>query len=60
MVILYILVSVLFISNIVVSLFLFRKRTIVKRMRELKDMLDEFRRERDEVVNLISRWDEVK
>ncbi len=60
MVILYILVSVLFISNIAISLFLFQKRTIVKRMRELKSMLDEFRRERDEVVNLIARWDEAR
>ena len=54
MVILYILIIVLFLSNLTISLFLFRRKSTLRRMRELKAMLDEFRRERDEVINMIS------
>ena len=60
MVILYILIIVLFLSNIAISLFLFRRKSTLKRMRELKAMLDEFRRERDEVINMISSMEEQR
>lgn len=60
MVFLYILTVVLFISNIVFSLFLFRRRSIERKRRELKCMLDDFRRERDEVINIISIRDEER
>lgn len=60
MVILYILIIVLFLSNIVISLFLFRRKSTLRRMRELKAMLDEFRRERDEVINMISSKEEQR
>ena len=60
MVILYILIIVLFLSNIVISLFLFRRKSTLRRMRELKAMLDEFRRERDEVINMISSMEEQR
>ena len=58
MVILYILIIVLFLSNLTISLFLFRRKSTLRRMRELKAMLDEFRRERDEVINMISSMEE--
>ena len=60
MVILYIFIIVLFLSNIVISLFLFRRQSTLRRMRELKAMLDEFRRERDEVINMISSKEEQR
>ena len=60
MVILYILIIVLFLSNLTISLFLFRRKSTLRRMRELKAMLDEFRRERDEVINMISSMEEQK
>lgn len=60
MVILYILIIVLFLSNIAISLFLFRRKSTLRRMRELKAMLDEFRRERDEVINMISSMEEQR
>ena len=60
MVILYILIIVLFLSNIAISLFLFRRKSTLRRMRELKAMLDEFRRERDEVINMISSKEEQR
>ena len=60
MVILYILIIVLFLSNIVISLFLFRRKSTLRRMRELKAMLDEFRRERDKVINMISSMEEQR
>lgn len=60
MVILYILIIVLFLSNLTISLFLFRRQSTLRRMRELKAMLDEFRRERDEVINMISSKEEQR
>ena len=60
MVILYILIIVLFLSNLTISLFLFRRNSTLRRMRELKAMLDEFRRERDEVINMISSKEEQR
>lgn len=60
MVILYILIIVLFLSNLTISLFLFRRKSTLRRMRELKAMLDEFRRERDEVINMISSKEEQR
>lgn len=60
MVSLYILTVVLFITNIMLSLFLFRRRSIEKKRRELKSMLDDFRRERDEVISIISSRDEER
>ena len=60
MVSLYILTVVLFITNIVFSLFLFRRRSIETKRRELKSMLDDFRRERDEVISIISSRDEER
>ena len=60
MVSLYILTVVLFITNIVFSLFLFRRRSIEIKRRELKSMLDDFRRERDEVISIISNRDEER
>ena len=60
MVILFILIIVLFLSNIAISLFLFRRKSTLRRMRELKAMLDEFRRERDEVINMISSMEEQR
>ena len=60
MVILYILIIVLFLSNLTISLFLFRRKSTLRRMRELKTMLDEFRRERDEVINMISSMEEQR
>ena len=60
MVILYILIIVLFLSNLTISLFLFRRQSTLRRMRELKAMLDEFRRERDEVINMISSMEEQR
>ena len=60
MVILYILIIVLFLSNLTISLFLFRRKSTLRRMRELKVMLDEFRRERDEVINMISSKEEQR
>ena len=60
MVILYILIIVLFLSNLTFSLFLFRRKSTLRRMRELKAMLDEFRRERDEVINMISSMEEQR
>ena len=60
MVSLYILTVVLFITNIMFSLFLFRRRSIEKKRRELKSMLDDFRRERDEVISIISSRDKER
>ena len=60
MVSLYILIVVLFVTNIMFSLFLFRRRSIEKKRRELKSMLDDFRRERDEVISIISSRDEER
>ena len=60
MVYLYILTVVLFVTNIVFSLFLFRRRSIETKRRELKSMLDDFRRERDEVISIISSRDEER
>ena len=60
MVILYILIIVLFLSNIAISLFLFRRKSTLIRMRELKAMLDEYIRERDEVINMISSKEEQR
>ena len=60
MVILYILIIVLFLSNLTISLFLFRRKSTLRRMRELKAMLDEFRRERDELINMISSMEEQR
>ena len=60
MVSLYILTLVLFITNIMFSLFLFRRRSIETKRRELKSMLDDFRRERDEVISIISSRDEER
>ena len=60
MVSLYILTVVLFITNIMLSLFLFRRRSIETKRRELKSMLDDFRRERDEVISIISSRDEER
>ncbi len=60
MVSLYILTVVLFITNIMFSLFLFRRRSIETKRRELKSMLDDFRRERDEVISIISSRDEER
>ena len=60
MVILYILIIVLFLSNLTISLFLFRRKSTLRRMRELKAMLDEFRRERDELINMISSKEEQR
>ena len=60
MVSLYILTVVLFITNILFSLFLFRRRSIETKRRELKSMLDDFRRERDEVISIISSRDEER
>ena len=60
MVPLYILIVVLFITNIMFSLFLFRRRSIETKRRELKSMLDDFRRERDEVISIISSRDEER
>lgn len=60
MVILYIFIIVLFLSNLTISLFLFRRKSTLRRMRELKAMLDEFRRERDEVINMISSKEEQR
>lgn len=60
MVILYILIIVLFLSNLTISLFLFRRNSTLRRMRELKAMLDEFRRERDKVINMISSMEEQR
>ena len=57
---LYILTVVLFITNIMFSLFLFRRRSIETKRRELKSMLDDFRRERDEVISIISSRDEER
>lgn len=60
MVYLYILTVVLFVTNIMFSLFLFRRRSIEIKRRELKSMLDDFRRERDEVISIISSRDEER
>ena len=60
MVSLYILTVVLFITNIMFSLFLFRRRSIETKRRELKSMLDDFRRERDEVISIISSSDKER
>ena len=60
MVSLYILIVVLFITNIMFSLFLFRRRSIETKRRELKSMLDDFRRERDEVISIISSRDKER
>ena len=60
MVSLYILTVVLFITNIMFSLFLFRRRSIETKRRELKSMLDDFRRERDEVITIISSRDKER
>ena len=60
MVSLYILTVVLFITNLMFSLFLFRRRSIETKRRELKSMLDDFRRERDEVISIISSRDEER
>ena len=60
MVSLYILTVVLFITNIMFSLFLFRRRSTETKRRELKSMLDDFRRERDEVISIISSRDEER
>ena len=60
MVSLYILTVVLFITNILFSLFLFRRRSIETKRRELKSMLDDFRRERDEVISIISSREEER
>ena len=60
MVSLYILTVVLFIINIMFSLFLFRRRSIETKRRELKSMLDDFRRERDEVISIISSREEER
>ena len=60
MVSLYILTVVLFITNIMFALFLFRRRSIETKRRELKSMLDDFRRERDEVISIISSRDEER
>lgn len=60
MVSLYILTVVLFITNIMFSLFLFRRRSIETKRRELKSMLDDFRRERDEVISIISSREEER
>ena len=60
MVSLYILIVVLFVTNIMFSLFLFRRRSIEKKRRELKSMLDDFRRERDEVISIISSRDKER
>ena len=60
MVSLYIFTVVLFITNIMFSLFLFRRRSIETKRRELKSMLDDFRRERDEVISIISNRDEER
>ena len=60
MVSLYILTVVLFITNIMFSLFLFRRRSIETKRKELKSMLDDFRRERDEVISIISSRDEER
>lgn len=60
MVSLYILTVVLFVTNIMFSLFLFRRRSIETKRRELKSMLDDFRRERDEVISIISSRDEER
>ena len=60
MVSLYILTVVLFITNIMFSLFLFRRRSIETKRRELKSMLDDFRRERDEVIRIISSRDKER
>ena len=60
MVSLYILTVVLFITNIMFSLFLFRRRSIETKRRELKSMLDDFRRERDEVISIISSKDKER
>ena len=60
MVSLYILTVVLFITNILFSLFLFRRRSIETKRRELKSMLDDFRRERDEVISIISSRDKER
>ena len=57
---LYILTVVLFITNIMFSLFLFRRRSIETKRRELKSMLDDFRRERDEVISIISSRDKER
>lgn len=60
MVSLYIFTVVLFITNIMFSLFLFKRRSIETKRRELKSMLDDFRRERDEVISIISSRDEER
>ena len=60
MVSLYIHVVVLFVTNIMFSLFLFRRRSIETKRRELKSMLDDFRRERDEVISIISSRDKER
>ena len=60
MVSLYILTVVLFITNLMFSLFLFRRRSIETKRRELKSMLDDFRRERDEVISIISSRDKER
>ena len=60
MVSLYILTVILFVTNIMFSLFLFRRRSIETKRRELKSMLDDFRRERDEVISIISSRDEER
>ena len=60
MVSLYILTVVLFVTNMMFSLFLFRRRSIETKRRELKSMLDDFRRERDEVISIISSRDKER
>lgn len=60
MVSLYILTVVLFVTNMMFSLFLFRRRSIETKRRELKIMLDDFRRERDEVISIISSRDKER
>ena len=60
MVSLFILTVVLFITNIMLSLFLFRRRSIETKRSELKSMLDDFRRERDEVISIISSRDKER
>ena len=60
MVSLCILIVVLFVTNIMFSLFLFRRRSIETKRRELKSMLDDFRRERDEVISIISSRDKER
>ena len=60
MVSLYILTVVLFITNIQVSLFLFRRRSIETKRRELKSMLDDFGWGGDEVISIMYSREEER